>query len=348
MDRLLGYLAQFGSLSRQGELLCTQGLAYLLRDADGERVFTSLVSLATGHSLSPGLSWQAERRQDDGGRPDLEGRDAEGQSVVKIEAKLGAAFAEGQLESYVSALCATGHGGTLLIVAPKSRLEEITGHASTHFEIAGARPWRINRETMEIPCSVVTWEELLDALSTVPSERFRDDLSQFRAMYRVFNGDDMEPLTSDEQVLAWRQREEWWETLVDHATRALTATNNRVLPFGVDGGPHPYRRRYVCRPVSQVSSCYSVGIRDPFRNHRTPIWLRFSRSTAHFIEIADRLERSELRAVAIRSQGDLWFPLKVPLNAGRVTMIAAIVAQVQRIVAVAYAQPDLVEPQASQ
>ena len=95
MDRLLGHLAQFGSFWQQGELLCTQGLAYLLRDAEGERVFTGLISLATGHSLSPGLSWQAERRQEDRGRPDLEGRNAEGQAVVKIEAKLGAPFGQG-------------------------------------------------------------------------------------------------------------------------------------------------------------------------------------------------------------------------------------------------------------
>ena len=68
MDRLLGHLAQFGSFSKQGELLCTQGLAYLLRDPEGERAFTDWISSATGHSLSPGLSWQAEaaKRIEDG------------------------------------------------------------------------------------------------------------------------------------------------------------------------------------------------------------------------------------------------------------------------------------------
>ncbi len=333
MDRILGHLAQFGTFSQQGELLCTQGLAYLLRDAEAERVFTGLISSATGHSLSPGLRWQAERRQEDRGRPDLEGRNAEGQPAVKIEAKLGAPFRPGQLESYVSALCAGGQGGILLIVGPKSRQEEITGHASTLFGIEGAGPWRIIREAVEIPFSVVTWEDLLEALSAVASERFRDDLSQFRAMYRVFNGDDMEPLTSDEQVLAWRDGEAWWEKLVENATRELTVPDDRVLPFGVEGGAQPYRRRFVCRPGG---SCYSIGTRDPFQNHRTPIWLRFRRSTGHFVEIAGRLERSALGAVVVRSQGHLWFPLEVPLNSDRGTMIGALVAQAQRIVAVAY------------
>src|SRR5688572_381730 len=111
MDRLLGHLAQFASFSQQGELLCTQGLAYLLRDIEAERVFTGWISLATGHSLSPGLIWHAESHQDDEGRPDLEGRNGARKPVVKIEAKLGAPFGQGQLDSYVSALCAGGQGG---------------------------------------------------------------------------------------------------------------------------------------------------------------------------------------------------------------------------------------------
>ena len=342
MDRLLGHLAQFGSFSQQGELLCTQGLAYLLGDTEGERVLAGWISSATGHSLSPRLSWQAEPRQEDRGRPDLEGRNAEGWPLVKIEAKLGAPFSQGQLESYVSALCADGQGGTLLILVPKSRLVEITGYVSALFQIPGPGPWLVTRGAVEIPCAVVTWEDLLEALSTVASERFRDDLSQFRAMYTVFYG--MVPITDDKQVLAWRDQEAWWETLVGHATRALTAPDDRVLPFGLDGGAQPYRRRYVCRLVSRVWSCYSVGTRDPFQNHRTPIWLRFRSDTGHFAEIAGRLQSSDLGPEAVRSQGDLWFPLEVPLNSDREAMTGALVAQVQRILAVAYLPAASEEP----
>jgi len=342
----LGHLAQFGSFSQQGELLCTQGLAYLLGDAEGERAFTDWISSATGHPLSPGLSWLAESRQEDRGRPDLEGRNAEGQPVVKIEAKLGAPFSQGQLVSYVSALCADGQGGTLLILVPKSRLVEITGYVRALFKIPGPGPWLVTRGAVEMPCAVVTWEDLLEELSEelsrVSSERFRDDLSQFRAMYRVLYG--MVPITDDKQVLAWRDQEAWWETLVGHATRALTAPDDRVLPFGVDGGAQPYRRRYVCRLVSQVWSCYSVGTRDPFQNNRTPIWLRFRSDTGHFIEIAGRLRSSDLWPEAVRSQGDLWFPLEVPLNSDRESMTGALVAQVQRILAVAYPLAASEEP----
>ncbi len=226
MDRLLGHLAQFGSFWNQGELLCTQGLAYLLRDPEGERVFADLISSATRHSLSPGLSWHAEARQEDRGRPDLEGRDADGKAVVKIEAKLEAPFGPGQLESYVAALCVDGQGGTLLIVVPKSRIEEAACHACEHFPIAGSGPWRIPHEAVEVACAVVSWNDVMDALSTVASERFRDDLSQFRAMYRVFNGDDPEPPTSDPELRIWHDNEAWWQMLVEQVTRALYSSRH--------------------------------------------------------------------------------------------------------------------------
>ncbi len=177
----------------------------------------------------------------------------------------------------------------------------------------------------------------METLSTVASEPFRDDLSQFLAMYQVFNGDDGPPPTSDPELLAWHDREAWWEMLVERVTRALTP-GDRVLPFGTDRGAQLYRRRYVCRRVSGEWSCYSVGTRDPFDGHKTPVWLRFHKDTSHFIEIAGRLERSALAASAVHSQGHLWFPLEVLKNADRRAMIGDLVAQVQRIAAVAYPQ----------
>lgn len=106
--------------------------------------------------------------------------------------------------------------------------------------------------------------------------------------------------------------------------------------MGSEAGAQPYRRRYVCRRIAEAESCYSVGIRDPFRNHQIPLWLRFHKDTGHFVEIASRIDRSALATAVVRSEGHLWFPLDVPLNADRETMIGALVAQVQRIMVVAY------------
>ena len=40
--RLLSHLAQFASFSNQGELLCTQGLAYLLENPEAGAAFGGL------------------------------------------------------------------------------------------------------------------------------------------------------------------------------------------------------------------------------------------------------------------------------------------------------------------
>jgi hypothetical protein len=192
--------------------------------------------------------------------------------------------------------------------------------------------------------ALVSWEEVFEALATVRSDEFRGNLNQLRAMYRVLNGDDLEPLTNDEEILQWRERAAWWETVVELVTRRLTPQGTRVLPMGSEEGSTLYRRRYVCRRIAEAESCYSIGTRDPFQNYRTPIWLRFHRVTGHFVEIAGRIERSTLREAVVRSEGHLWFPLEVPLNSNRETMIGALVAQVQRIIAVAYPPTVLVEP----
>jgi truncated hemoglobin YjbI len=340
MDEILGYLAQFGSFARQGELLCTQGLTFLLKNRDGERALRELVSTNTGHLVATELKWRAESRQTDRGRPDIEGADPNGRAIVKIEAKLGASLGDGQLESYLAALSAGGAPGVLVVIVPRARRGEIVERIRPMLHLEGAGPWRFRSGLFETPMAVVSWEDVFEALVTVPCDEFRDNLNQLRAMYRVLNGDDMEPLTSDEEILQWRERAAWWETVVELVTRRLTPPGERVLPIGSEEGSNPYRRRYVCRRIAEVESCYSVGTRDPFQNHRTPIWLRFNKTTGHFKEITSRLERSALGAAVVRSEGHLWFPLDVPLNSERETMIGALVAQVQRIMAVAYETID--------
>jgi hypothetical protein len=69
MKKLLGHLAQFSSFSRQGELLCTHGLTYLLGDPSANKTFTEFVGRTAGISLPETLEWKPELVQTDGGRP---------------------------------------------------------------------------------------------------------------------------------------------------------------------------------------------------------------------------------------------------------------------------------------
>ena len=123
---LLGYLARFGSFSTQSEVLCTQGLAYLLKEnKDARSALAVAVQARTGIAIGDSLTWLAEAHQDDGGIPDLEARTADGVKVVKIEAKLGAQLGADQLKSYEMDLRKCNSRETvMLVLVPKGRTAE--------------------------------------------------------------------------------------------------------------------------------------------------------------------------------------------------------------------------------
>ena len=122
---LLGYLARFASFSTQSEVLCTQGLAYLLQTHEEARVaMADVVKAHTGVGIDGSITWVPEALQDDFGRVDLEARTADKVPVpvVKIEAKLGAELGAGQLGSYVADLRQRNSGeSVLLVLVPKAR-----------------------------------------------------------------------------------------------------------------------------------------------------------------------------------------------------------------------------------
>ena len=319
MRRLMSHLAHFSSISKQGELLCTQGLAYFFKNADARSAFADYISTQMGWTVGTDLTWRAEVRQQDGGRCDLEAS-AEGRQLVKVEGKLGALLVEGQLRSYVADLQKCSDTGLLLVLVPRRRAREIISSVSKEFALAGDGPWRLG-DAYGCSIAVIYWEQVLDALSNVCSEPFISDLAQFQAMYRVLSGYDIEPITSDIELLSWREKEGDYLNLVDQVTRRL-AQEGQILPMGSDrlartdseSDRDNYQRRYVGRPLGTEQPYFSVGVRDPFAGHKTPIWLRFHRKTPKFSVICDRILSSRLSQGLIESGGHIWIPLDVPFN----------------------------------
>ncbi|MDP2055634.1 MAG: hypothetical protein Q8L75_18495, partial [Acidobacteriota bacterium] len=313
MQRLLGHLARFSSFSTQGEVLCTQGLAFLLRNPAASKALMAYLQAGAGTAVSEEVTWLPEAIQRDGGRPDLEARTADGKPVAKIEAKLGAPLSDKQLQSYVTDLQDRAGGGVLLVLVPRHRISEATTLASQAFSLEGDGRFR---RISNIPGSVVavaSWDDLLDELGAVSGEPFEGDFAQFRDLYRSLNGDFVEPAPAEGE---WRQDVAiQYVALADRATRLLTSL---VMPLGTDdkGEPGEYRRRYVCRSAgaAEKPSCFSIGVRAPFINHTTPIWLRFNSSTPKFVEIQRRLDASDLSRRIVGHQGHIWLPLELPPN----------------------------------
>lgn len=357
MRRLLSHLAQFSAFSKQGEVLCTRGLEFLLEHETARVAFAR--QLASGGVVKGAdtLRWHAEVRQGDNARPDLEGRTADGQPAVKVEAKLGAGFGEHQLESYARDLVQRAGGGLLLILVPRYRMDEarqMTAKAGLPHGVVA---------------SVSSWEQVIDDLREVRVEPFASDLAQFEAMYRVLCGEDLEPLADEAAIRAWREREQVFVHYIDRATRLLSK-GTRLLPLVLDrkmsepratgtseaedavGGtssdsptgvpPGAFLHRYVlCFEGGKKPTYFSIGVRDPFESHSTPIWLRFHRDTGGFVAVRERLRSAPELPGMITSGGHLWIPLEVPLHAQAASVVDALVEQAERIRRCARALTDV-------
>ena len=342
---LLGYLAQFSSFSTQSEVLCTQGLAYLLQTyKDARSALAEEVEARTGIGIGDSLTWLAEARQDDGRIPDLEARKAGEVPVVKIEAKLGAKLLPEQLQSYEADLRKRNSDDTaLLVLVPKGRTAEAAKVTAEAFCQSGSGPWRLTDEHSSgiVVIAVISWDELFAALQSGKATRFRYELEQLQAMYTELRGNFIAPLASDEDL---RKRESCatnFVELVNQVTRRLTKLH-RIYPMRLESleqvsperKPGEYHLRYVCSFVDDAAPCYSIGIRDSFAEWVTPIWLRFHRDTGNFRLVRQRIESSDLRS--LKSGGHIWIPLDVPLDVSGEQMIQSLVEQAEEVLRMAY------------
>ena len=326
------HLAQFSSFFSQGELLCTQGLAYLLENDAARSAFRDLLSARAQVAVSEQLTWRAEVRQVDGGRPDLEGCTAEGKSEVKLEAKLGAALGIDQLKSYASDLSSRSGSdrGLLVVLVPNRRITEADTLVSSVVSLRedGARRMR---DWPEIAVTVISWEETLDLLGGVCLEPFAGDLEQFHAMYSVLAGAVVPP-TDAQHLLEWRTRRELYWAIVDRVTRRLTR-HGSISPKAGDWDS--YRHRYVAWLPGR-GPYFSVGLRDPFAGHVTPIWLRFHHDTPNFFVVRDRLQASSFADKLVWSGKHIWIPLEIPLGIDGDGVVDSLVAQVEAVIGLAY------------
>lgn len=351
MSTLLGHLAHFGLFYTQGELLCTQGLAFLLgKHASARMALVVEIETRTGVRVSHDLTWHAEVVQPDGGRPDLEGRTADLAAIVKIEGKLGADMGPDQFRSYVLHLqqSVTENTRVLLVLVPRGRTDEAKNVVTEAFGPSGHDHWQ-SSECPAVRITVVSWEHLLTKLREHESDPLpRYEIEQLEAMYRVLSGNDILPLAGLDQLREWRKRETDFINLVDQTTRRLIKkhASHSVYPMLVVPSDQPppegledkgYRCRYLWpTPGSNSDSGFRIGVRDPFDGSDTPIWLRFHREIPLFTVIRDRLERSHLATRLVPSGGHIWLPLSVPLNADAKQMVDELVAQAEEVIQVVY------------
>jgi hypothetical protein len=341
-DTVLGHLSSFNVFASQGELLCTQGLAFLLRDSTASRALAGRISDVTAIPMQPELTWFAEASQADGQRPDLEARDSRAQPVIKIEAKLNASLSPTQLTSYAKDLHTRSGHGALVVLVPRHRLTEVRNVVAVTFQVTGDAPWK-SAAFPEVALTALSWDDIVKCLQDAPGGDYKDNLQQFHSMVKVLTGYDIEPLATREELFAWRDRQIVFVGLVDRVTRVFGG--EPPLPFGVEKVDPPpglepvgYRRRYVCRQLGDEWPCFSIGVRDPFEGYDTPIWMRFHKQTPKFATLKGRVDdwSSESGQPTVMSGGHLWLPLEVPLQTEGEDMVAAMTAAAGEVIDVAY------------
>ena len=333
MNKLLGHLARFSSLSKQGELLCTQSLVYLLQNKQLERRFVRFISDHGNVSILESLIWRAEVTQQDGSRPDAIGFSEDASTEIRIEAKLTAEFGKSQLRSYLNGFDNSVSTRVLVVLVPQKRVYKVSEQLQRQFELQESSPWIVS-STKPITITVISWEDVFTVFQDTEIGELLDDVIQFKALYKVLNGDDLAPITHKDQLLDWRLQEEWWRNLLDQATRQIDP--ERVLPLGLESTDNPYYRRYIQHSFVGKSSFFSLGLCEPFDGHLTPLWLRFHKKTGSFSSIKESIEASWIGEMAIKKDGHLWFPIEVPYRTQKEGMLAAIIDQVRVITDIAY------------
>lgn len=209
--------------------------------------------------------------------------------------------------------------------------------------LTGSGPWRLD-ETPGCSIAVIYWEDVLEALGDVHSEQFDSDRAQFLAMYRALKGYDIKVPETERELLAWRDKEDAYVNVIGRVTRRLTPKSTRVNPlrdYRDYGEPSDYQSRYVCLPLGAEQPCFSLGVRDPFKGHKTFVWMRFHNSTPGFPTIQDRLEKSKFSHRLVESAGNIWIPLNVLRDShGDYEFVDRLVAQVEDVIKVAYKPLD--------
>ena len=332
---LAGHLARSGLFSRHSEYLCTLGLGYLLNQTSANGAFAAFLSERLGVAVPSDLRWVTEAYQEaDAGRPDLEGRSPDKTPVIKIEAKLGALLDGGQLRSYAKDLAAKNLSGRaiLIVLVPTSRLPEATGVVASEFAVApvDGAAWRV--EELAIHVVVLSWHAVLAVLGDVEDDHLKSDLAQLRGLYLTLSGLEFAPVTRAD-LLNWRDREADFKRWVEHASRRFFKGPKPVYPMADE---HGFFRRYVYPgKVDAVWPEFSVGVRQPFAPHATPIWLRVSRRSPLFAQMYTRLKMRHPEVV--ESEGHLWLPIEVSHDVAGDAPVDHIEATIREIFRVALA-----------
>ena len=331
----MGRLAALGWFTQNGEVAATQALTMLLDDDVLHHAFVSYVEELTGTALPDIHVFEAERSHEGFGRPDIEGVDAQRQTVLIVEGKFWATLGVEQVQAYLDHLrqhCSPGRPTAFVVLLPQSRESEarrVVAMASTPaLEVHASAP----------ATAVMTWEGLLDRLDLAVASLERGphstfaDLAQFRGLCTTLCGVVIPPIDPN---APWRSRKADLEHLVDLLTRELRKPGERLLPIVHEAGFDPMRYSDAVDPalpsgLYPFSDGYlSIGLAQRFADQGDPpLWMRYHKGSPQFPTIRRKLRASSLWNRAREDDGHVWLPFTVREDLAGPDLVADLVSQV--------------------
>lgn len=334
---LLGHLGlRFHS---HPENLATDALCFLLRTySPAEAGLRSLLS-SVDVPLPAGLRYITQDGQD-GGRPDLIGRDDAGADPFLLEAKFWAGLTEQQPLGYLDRLPAGG--GTLLVVAPGLRLSLIWRELQQRCTSAG-RGWSPGSGSNEFMIAtvghhrlcLVSWRRLLASirasLDRAGAKQGVADVDQLDGLCARMDAEAFIPVSAEELSSGLFRRVAEFGGMIDEISAELEPLVSRKRLKSVGG--NGYFGRYLwLKGIGVLLSC-DVWKWQAYRH--TPLWLTLFGADWKNFEPARRalaaLETETPPRMFMSHSGFPTVALLVPANAERDQVIASVVEQVRAL-----------------
>lgn len=274
-------------LSQENENVATEALAFVLRSH--ETAHNGMMKLLRGIDPHIPHLWFQTQQADGDSRPDMQGRDDEGQTHIIIENKFWAGLTEKQPVSYLRILAECSHPTILLFVGPEDRREtlwrelnqRLTNDAISRTGDADVGVFRIASTNAGPTLALTSWRALLDALEpdVADDKSARSDLLQLRALCEAADSDAFVPVSSGE--------------VSDQRTPAFILQLNSIVQTSVDlavthgvlsvNGLRPQANwerigryaRFQCNN-GNVGVWFGIHFAYWKRHGITPLWLLFS------------------------------------------------------------------------
>lgn len=327
---LLGQLAGEGWFMSMGEVAATTSLTWLASDPGLRAAILAYLGKRADTDLTSVEQFVPESVHDDGARPDIEMRDADGHTIALIEAKFGAPLTEEQVAAYLNVLDRRSgpHRGALFLLVPPNRVDE----AQRILERA------VKARSEVTAHAVVTWDGWLDAWDAVAEEsgdtRLASDLHQLKAMCLTLGGHVIPPLAGTATGRDWQERaSDLRETVKVVTARFLGSLGPRDLPMQGNLESKPYTYRYL--PEISRTTWVQVGVWGWLADEGlTPFWLMLHRDdegSGGFPAALQRLMASPLSRKVRRDDTHAWVPLEVPGDASGPELADALEAEVSAV-----------------